>query len=300
MTDMNMVPWTCLEQNGSLELGMSVLNRFGVLPFGEPSAHAELGPSGVVCFFNRLERSALPIDRRALPDGYGVSVLLAGSGCHIAPDGTEYELEPGVCFQFLSGKQARTLYRAGEPFCECSLFVYGELFEKLHGVAPIAGEPLAFALRDVERIVSAYLALYRCLSSGRARRSLEILRLLVSLHATIDEERSRERPSDPLVDELVDRLSADPLDRRSLPELAGRWGVAYHDLRRRFHAAVGVPIGQYRIQQRVEHARRLLASQSVQDVAARLGYPDAFSFSRQFRKHAGTSPSDYKRRLRPY
>ncbi len=65
---------------------------------------------------------------------------------------------------------------------------------------------------------------------------------------------------------------------------------------RTFHEAFGKPPKQYRAEILVAEAKRLLKSGfSVSAVAECFGFDDAFYFSRMFKKHAGISPSDYRR-----
>ena len=53
----------------------------------------------------------------------------------------------------------------------------------------------------------------------------------------------------------------------------------------------------YQTRQRVQAACGLLMdrSLSIVQVAERLGYPDAFTFSKQFKRVMGQSPSSYRR-----
>jgi AraC family transcriptional regulator len=64
---------------------------------------------------------------------------------------------------------------------------------------------------------------------------------------------------------------------------------------RYFKQALGVTPGQYMIQLRMNRARDLVYTQrySMQQVASLLGYPDAYSFSKAFKKHYKVPPSKF-------
>ena len=49
--------------------------------------------------------------------------------------------------------------------------------------------------------------------------------------------------------------------------------------------------------QRAEHAQSLLLNHNlrISEVAARVGYTDIYHFSKLFKKHLGTSPSDFRK-----
>lgn len=68
--------------------------------------------------------------------------------------------------------------------------------------------------------------------------------------------------------------------------------------RKRFHEYTGQSPSQYRLNLRIEQAKRLLRSAesvTVSDVALDVGIEDANYFSRLFRRKTGKSPSEYMR-----
>jgi AraC family transcriptional regulator, arabinose operon regulatory protein len=94
-----------------------------------------------------------------------------------------------------------------------------------------------------------------------------------------------------------ERLDALPGEAVDLELLADELGLSYERFRKLFKAHLRMSPGAYRIQRRIDHARSMLANRSLSviDIARRLGYPDAFGFSRQFRTVVGVSPSKFRR-----
>jgi AraC-like DNA-binding protein len=123
--------------------------------------------------------------------------------------------------------------------------------------------------------------------------------MLAALVATFARIESAIAPAG-AADDLVERTMAllDRQPRTSLPAVARAAGIPYDELRRRFKAATGSSPGAWRIRRRIDQARDLLSRLTVQETAERLGYPDAFGFSRQFRRQTGIAPSEFQRRLR--
>lgn len=78
----------------------------------------------------------------------------------------------------------------------------------------------------------------------------------------------------------------------SLSELARAAGVSPRTLARRVQAGLGMTPLQFVQRIRMAHAAHLLETtrESVETVAARVGYADAAAFRRVFRRHAGESP----------
>ena len=79
--------------------------------------------------------------------------------------------------------------------------------------------------------------------------------------------------------------------------LARRLDMSLSTLHRRFKRATGTTLHAYTLQCRVAAARDLLGETDlpIKVIAARLGYSDAFFFSRQFRSLTGASPAAYRR-----
>lgn len=83
----------------------------------------------------------------------------------------------------------------------------------------------------------------------------------------------------------------------TVEELLSGLGLSYARLRALFTRAYGVSPGEYRIRVRLDRACGLLRATrlSVSEVAARLGYSDAFAFSRQFRERMGVAPREFRK-----
>lgn len=86
----------------------------------------------------------------------------------------------------------------------------------------------------------------------------------------------------------------------SLSELAALAGLSPRQFDRRFHAVTGQTPGQYLQRLRCEAARDLLQNSnlSIGDIAAAVGYNDAGYFTRIFRRWAGQTPGDFRRKVR--
>lgn len=117
-----------------------------------------------------------------------------------------------------------------------------------------------------------------------------LLQLIVDL---IQEDRQRRAMPDPALQDLVSSLHEDPLRLQTVDALADHLGIGGSHLRRLFHRHYGSSPKQYLHGLRMDHARYLLSELglAVKVVAQRLGYSDAFIFSRRYRAHFGRPPS---------
>jgi transcriptional regulator GlxA family with amidase domain len=84
-------------------------------------------------------------------------------------------------------------------------------------------------------------------------------------------------------------------------ELVRISGLPKRSFDRRFKAATGYSPLAYIQSLRIEEAKHILETSdvAVEDVAQQVGYSDAASFRKLFRRLAGLSPADYRRKMQP-
>lgn len=95
-------------------------------------------------------------------------------------------------------------------------------------------------------------------------------------------------------------LENDPLQKKSIKEIASMCNISENYFERLFKEYAGVTPSEYRIQNKIERAKRLLDS-SVTDIkqtAFLLGYDDCAYFCRVFKKITGLTPSQYRDRIK--
>ena len=82
-----------------------------------------------------------------------------------------------------------------------------------------------------------------------------------------------------------------------VPDVARRAGVSTSQLQRIFRDALGMTYSTYLTTMRMQKAKALLAGtdRPITDIAFDVGYNDSTYFSTAFRKHAGLSPSQYRK-----
>jgi AraC-like DNA-binding protein len=110
---------------------------------------------------------------------------------------------------------------------------------------------------------------------------------------------------DPAVPEsatpVVRRLQTGEFDegpaQLDVPGLARAVNLSVSRFAHLFREQLGVSPQQFVERRRLDAACRLLelTRRSIASIAAEVGYPDPLYFSTRFRRHTGTSPSDYRR-----
>jgi transcriptional regulator GlxA family with amidase domain len=126
----------------------------------------------------------------------------------------------------------------------------------------------------------------------------------------VDANRTSQLPYATLQDEMKhnDRTVADAQhwlrshigEEVAVGELANVLGTTARTLTRRFRSAVGITPLKYLQRLRVEQAKRLLAisDQSIEQLAAAVGYGDVAGFRRIFERETSLTPGEYRARFR--
>jgi AraC-like DNA-binding protein len=96
-----------------------------------------------------------------------------------------------------------------------------------------------------------------------------------------------------------DLLSEVPEHPLSIEDVAREAQISPFHFIRQFEAVFGATPHQYRMQFRLDMAKRLLAKgHSVTEVCMEVGFESLGSFSDLFRRRVGETPSVYRRRVR--
>lgn len=221
---------------------------------------------------------------------------LSGAARFRGPDGREQAIGPGMLFQRFP-RLAHSLDIAADPPWREAWVALGP---------PSAEALVAFGISDPARPVlqgpdpaatERRVGELAAELAGADAAALPALAARVfALAVDLLSADRREDAADPRVAAACRALGDDP--RRDLHELAASLGLSYERFRKAFRAGTGQSPGGYRIQRRIERARSLLLEpgMTVQRAALELGYPDAFTFSAQFRRVVGTSPRAWQGR----
>ena len=99
--------------------------------------------------------------------------------------------------------------------------------------------------------------------------------------------------------EFLDRNLDNPL---CVGEIAAHFYMSVPQLERRCHQACRCGVAAWLQQRRFYRAKQLLINtdESISQIGAAVGYPDAAHFSGFFRRHAGVSPRTYRQQHQQY
>ncbi|HEY8499003.1 MAG TPA: AraC family transcriptional regulator, partial [Clostridia bacterium] len=78
-------------------------------------------------------------------------------------------------------------------------------------------------------------------------------------------------------------------------DIARKLNISYESFRKLFKEKKGISPHKYIIRKRIDTAKSmLLQEKTIGEIALELGYSDSFTFSKQFKKVSGVSPSQFR------
>ena len=98
---------------------------------------------------------------------------------------------------------------------------------------------------------------------------------------------------------VIDERLAEPREPPTLVELAELCRMSVRQLTRGFRTSRGCSIGEHLAQVRIDAAKRRLSSSqdSIQAIAASMGFASQSSFTFAFRRATGSTPDEYRKRV---
>jgi len=98
------------------------------------------------------------------------------------------------------------------------------------------------------------------------------------------------------IDRISQKIRENPFERFTVEGLAEELNCSMDHFIRQFRFCKGITPGEFILRCRMQTATDLLryTDSSISDIAEQLGYPDVYSFSKQFHKRIGEPPSVFR------
>ncbi len=232
---------------------------------------------------------------------YAVVYIYKGHGTYVDRKGREHPLCPGSLFQRFPS-QLHTV-RLNAPIVRPFMAVPCQVFELFHLTGLASYERPVLQIGADRKLLQRFVAIREALRSASDACLITQLAAMQSFLMDLH-ERDRERRDIPASQKPVARavqiLNEDIAGLQRLPEIARKVNMSYSSFRKQFTEQMGTSPRDYRIRRRIERAMALLSNSTLlnKEIADRLGYPDEFAFSAQFKKMTGQSPRTFQNETR--
>ncbi|WP_284343163.1 helix-turn-helix domain-containing protein [Devosia nitrariae] len=291
-----MLHW--VEVNGhNREMDFSLKSGEPFASYRTPAGPAALAPVAVLGVGR--QRAMRPVVRRRL-SSYAMVLIESGSGTLWTEATGKLSVEAPALFWLFPEIEHTYGPSEGEAWQEHWVLFDGNLSRDAWRCGYLAAErpiePLrgdAVALRLFAQIIEALLA---DTQESDALAGLAIHELIV---------RPRRRTavrgtSTDVAEKIAARLREDIAGQVDFTHLAGAFGLSPATLRRQFLARYGMAPKAFHLQLKLDQAKEMLGMTDipVSEIAGRLGFEDAYYFSRLFHAREGCPPREFRHRHR--
>ncbi len=227
---------------------------------------------------------------------YGALLILAGSGQYRDANGITSAIGAGDVVQRLPGLPHETPVARGEDWFECFVTFSEPVFDLLVQLGCIDPARPVFHPGVDQSLIDRFAALRQRLFDAGDAELPTIFAELESLLFRLFLLDRREDATASFAEDACALLSADLGTRLRLETDARQLRMGYESFRKKFGNELGVSPGEYRIRRRIDAARNLLMmpDKSIKEVAGELVYADPFTFSRQFKRVTGLTPTQFR------
>ncbi|NLM74904.1 MAG: helix-turn-helix transcriptional regulator [Clostridiaceae bacterium] len=228
---------------------------------------------------------------------YSGVLIIEGSGRYIDEDGTSVALYPGCFIQRIPGRKHSTLVNMDGKWLEAFLCLGKGLYEALAQIGLIKQDkPVLYTGLD-SLLLEHFAKLFdeqKSPTFSRINDYLIRVQKIIFLAHELDAKNSGEKALS-LIEHACKLIEHHVRDNITAKEIARRLNVSYETFRKLFKAKKGVPPHEYIVRKRIDTAKTmLLQGKAIGEIALELGYCDSFAFSKQFKKVAGISPSQFR------
>lgn len=230
---------------------------------------------------------------------YGALLLLSGEGVHVDCEGQEFKLYPGCFVQRIPGKLHSTFVNPDGKWLEFFICFGKDLFEALSNINVLdCDQDVLYPGINVAIFDSCVKLLSSLKNAPQEQLPLllvEAQRIILTIYQLHNRNTTKDDSME-IIRQACEIIKQNTSEHLSIQEVAQKLDIGYERFRKLFKKKLGISPGEYSIQERINAAKSVLlvTNNSIKEIALDLGFPDSFSFSKQFKKVVGLSPSEFR------
>lgn len=231
---------------------------------------------------------------------YGAVLVLNGKASQIDEEGNQTDIYPGCLIQRIPGKRQTLIIHTEGSWLEFFICINKSTYDAMISM-DLLDKKQNILYPGLSRAVydkcNDFLHLMKHADPTEINMLLpEALKIILLLHGLHKENSTNSRDRE-IIHKACLILSKSVLIDCSIQELSKDLGIGYEKFRKVFKEQMGISPGKYLIQKRMDYAKTCLIERdkSIKEIALGLGFPDAYTFSKQFRNVVGMSPSEFRK-----
>lgn len=224
-------------------------------------------------------------------------LIISGTGEYIDKD-IHIDIKPGDFIQRLPGKNHSTIVKS-DDYAEIYVIIGKNLFKDLCHLNVLTQlQPVLHPGIDFETIQNVLHLQDQLSFIDRPELSLLVPQFISYLARInyLSRTNSQSTADKDILAIATTYIQTNIHTRLTVEDVAAHVSMGYEKFRKLFTAHYNISPGNYIIHQRINKSQRMLSHNelSIKEIAYQLGYVDAYTFSKQFKKITGRTPSDFQ------
>ncbi|MBT62742.1 MAG: hypothetical protein CML13_05970 [Puniceicoccaceae bacterium] len=236
-------------------------------------------------------------------DRFAMVYVLRGNGHYRDSHGLDFPLQEGDVFLRCPDRIHSNTVKPDSQWLECFASVRSEWYTLFKEIGVVYLDRIHAAIGDQSSIPQTIDHLMQALNASdtplnNSHVEFELATLIRRILMQGLQSQGSHSPQQHKVERARSLIREHATKADDLAAILQPLALSYSRLRSLFSQTYGISPGDYRIQVRIEQACALLETSqlSIQEIADRLGYADAFTFSKQFKQRLGVAPSHFRKR----
>lgn len=231
-------------------------------------------------------------------DYYSCFLLLSGSGFYYTKDDVKIPIHAGNFVQRIPGNCHSTEINPDGNWLEFFISFGRTTYDYLQSLNLL---PTYSPVKKVSYDDSTIQMFYKLLQQLKEAEDIELPYMSLKVQKMvlhILHHTPKVTYKDSLTESMEEAcrlLSSEVNANISLKDVAATLNMGYENFRKQFRKFTGTSPAQYRINQKMKHAKLMLLSGiPIKETAMLTGYSDTYCFTKQFTHSVGISPGRYK------
>ncbi len=238
-------------------------------------------------------------------DEYQIIYITAGKGLFEVEGGIRYQVNPGTIFLLFPKVAHRYKPLTETGWTEYYVGVNGKLLDSLLENGFLSIEQPIYEVGFHEHLVRHYHQVFQLAKAEKVgwqqAASAAVFHLIGDLLYLI-KNNTVDTATEILIRRIKTQIAERIAQKIDWNELGRLNGVSYSKMRKTFRDYVGMSLGQYHQQLRLNQAKILLTQSKapIKEIAFSLGYQNEYYFNTAFKKKTGIAPGTYRKRSRVF
>jgi AraC-like DNA-binding protein len=261
--------------------------------------HTHILPNSIYPPLTHPKNHQFSIHKSRRVTEYQIIYITSGEGYFESENGTKHDIKAGTVFLLFPGVLHRYYPDPKTGWTEYYVGINGSHMDALLKEGFLSVNKPVFEIGIHEKLVQLYNEIFQLVDNGMIGYQQSAAGIVSHLLGEIlfwERNKTVDSSTEQLIQSIKIYVTEKISEKIDWYEVSKQHGVSYSKLRKEFKAYVGMSLGQYQLQLRVNNAKLMLSQtmEPIKLIAISLGFQNEYYFNTIFKKKTGTAPGTYR------